>query len=128
MARKKVDSKVTHEAGTNGISKGQAVKDGLAHLGMDAKNEELEGWIRSTYGETAVPSNMSVAKSNAKAALRKAGESALVEQPRATKAAALTESKVTGQAGHGKTPALAALRQLVGLVGRDAAKTLIDQI
>ncbi len=47
------------------ISKVDAMTEALKQRGEDAKNTDLEDYIRTKYGEATLPANISVAKSSA---------------------------------------------------------------
>jgi hypothetical protein len=64
MAKQHPASEPKPPANEAKISKIAALKEALRELGDDAKNSDLEKWIREKYGKEAVSANMSVAKSN----------------------------------------------------------------
>ncbi len=125
MAKKQAAAQQTQAASDNGekVSKSAAVKEALRELGDDAKNSDLEGWIRKKYGKEAVPANMSVAKSHAKKVM--AGQSQLIRRPRQPMG---EKTSPASQKGSSDAPGMVVLQQLVDLVGKDVAKKLIDQM
>jgi hypothetical protein len=58
MAMKQVTAAPSQEVAEEKVSKSSALKEALRDLGEDAKNSDLEDWIRKKYGDDAVPANM----------------------------------------------------------------------
>jgi pyruvate/2-oxoglutarate dehydrogenase complex dihydrolipoamide acyltransferase (E2) component len=104
------------------ISKADAMRKALRELGRDAKNSDLAEFIRSRYGEDAVPRNLSVAKSVALKKLRQAARKKAAA-PAGEKPAATPAPTPTG------TITLDDVRQVKELterLGKDGLKEMVD--
>jgi hypothetical protein len=117
-------------AAGNGKAPGQrgfkyeALREALRELGQDAKNKDLEDYIRSKHGPEAVPANMSVAKSNVLKKLRAGkGKAKRTAAPAEAKAAPKPASAITGSFS---LDDLRQVKALAGRLGKDHVKELVD--
>lgn len=83
MAKAKAKPGPAKEEAPPGISKFAALTEAIKQRGVNAKNEELVDYIRSKYGEAALPSNLSVTKSAVMKKLRE--QQAPAQEPAPTK-------------------------------------------
>src|SRR2546421_675302 len=121
-------------ATANGITKIEAVRRALAELGKDAKPSAIQPFVKERFGIEMTPSHITVAKGKilAKASKGKpsAKKSAAQKQVAAPKPAA-PETHVLPAAPKPTTGGvslqdLGTLKELVGRVGADNLRTLID--
>lgn len=60
------------------VNQAQAMRDALTELGLDAKNDDLNDWLKKNRGFE--PKNINVLKSNAKKSLAKSGNTSTLFQ------------------------------------------------
>jgi hypothetical protein len=110
-----------------GITKLEAVRRGLAELGKDAKPVQLQQWVKATYGITMTADHVSTYKSSI---LRKAGSKG--KKPAAVAQASIARNeepqvrRAPPPRGGISLDDIAAVKGLVGRVGPDSLKKLID--
>jgi hypothetical protein len=98
------------------LTKREAVRRALGDLGPDATPTQMQGHIRSKYGIDMTPNHISTEKGN----LRK--QQGAASPPPQASAARTVEPKTPAIALHD----IKAVKDLVGRVGADSLKKLID--
>lgn len=114
MAKKSQDS----------ITKQEAVRRALTELGRDAKPSQIKGWVKDTFGIEMGTDHISTAKGQI---LREAGgkrKVAAATQPSAAQNSA--EPRQQGRANAINLDDIAAVKGLVGRIGSDSLKKLVD--
>jgi hypothetical protein len=114
------------------ISKQEAVRRALAHFGRDAKPAQMQGWIKQQFNIEMTTDHISTAKGEIlrkaaapeKAGPKKTGlpKAAPVQQA----AASRSLPKSTDKAGGIPLADILAVKDMVGRVGAEQLKTLID--
>lgn len=104
------------------ISKFGALTEAIKKLGVDAKNEELGNYIRSTYGEAALPGNFSVTKSAVMKQLRG-------DQPSKEPAKAKAETPMVSSSPSGiDLDDLQEIKDLAERYGKDQVAKALDLV
>ncbi len=108
------------KASSNGatITKVDAMQEALQQLGKDAKNRDLEEYIRSKHGEGAVPSNFTVTKSAVMKKLRQGRRAGRKPAGQATPSSPALKSI--------RLEDLREIKGLAGRYGKDQVKGLLD--
>jgi hypothetical protein len=117
----------------NGLSKKDAVRQALQKLGKNAKPAQLRPYIKATFGLDMTPEHITTAKGEI---LRGKGKSPgkRKQAPAKPAVSAAPASTTSGKAQPGNGNAgggirlqdVAAVKDLVGRVGPDSLRTLID--
>jgi hypothetical protein len=116
----KTSGPAQHQTQAAGITKVEAVRRALAELGADATPTQIQGWIRDQLGIDMNTDHISTTKSDLR---RKAAGKGKPAVQQASKAAA--DGAGNGKGGISLND-IAAVKDLVGRVGADQLRALID--
>jgi hypothetical protein len=122
----KTNSTTASKKARGGLTKMEAVRRALAELGRDAKPLKIQAWVKDTYGTVMSADHVSTykgtilrkARGRRKSAARK---SAALPQPSAAR-----EVRSAARGDSFSLEDIEALKSLVGRVGADGLKRLID--
>jgi hypothetical protein len=108
-----------------GVTKQEAVRRALAELGRDAKPTVIKGWVKERYAIEMGTDHISTAKGQI---LREAGKK---RKPAAAVTQLSAAQNSAGKRQQGSTNGIslddvAAVKALVGRVGADSLKQLVD--
>jgi hypothetical protein len=117
----------------NSITKKEAVRQALKKLGKSAKPAQLGPYIKATFGLDMTPAHITTAKGELLRGKGKKGK-ASAKKPEATPAAAPQPAAAPAKGSRGGNGSaagiglqdIAAVKELLGRVGADNLRTLID--